>query len=130
MQLANHTFLVSGGASGLGEACVRLLVGAGANVVIADLKAGAGQKLAAELGYKVRFTAADVTDESSVQAAVSLAVETFGALHGSIQCAGIIGVGRVLGQDGPHPLAAFGKFFDEWLQPRCYIRTDLYANGR
>src|SRR5438105_14072789 len=89
MQLAGKTFLVSGGASGLGAACVRLLAGAGGNVVIADLNRAAGDGLASQLGARTRFAATDVTDEASVQAAVQLAVQTFGAVHGSIQCAGI-----------------------------------------
>src|SRR5262245_20617715 len=109
MQLAGNAFLVSGGASGLGEACVRMFAAAGAKVVIADVNAAAGRRLAEELGEHVRFAEADVTNEASVQAAVNLAVQTFGGLHGSIQCAGIIGIGRVLGQGGPHPLPGFNK---------------------
>src|SRR4051812_18032445 len=109
MHIAGSTFLVSGGGSGLGAACVRLLAGAGASVVIADLNADAGQALAAELGERVRFARTDVTDEASVRAAVQDAVQTFGGLHGSIQCAGIALAERLLGKSGPHPLATFEK---------------------
>src|SRR5881275_112433 len=98
MLIAGNTFLVSGGGSGLGAACARLLAGAGANVVIADLNADAGQRLAAELGAHVRFARTDVTDEASVQAAVQSAVQAFGGLHGSIQCAGIGLAERLLGK--------------------------------
>jgi NAD(P)-dependent dehydrogenase (short-subunit alcohol dehydrogenase family) len=109
MQIAGSTFLVSGGASGLGGACVRLLAGAGGNVVIADLNKQTGEALAAELGGRARFAAADVTDEAGVRGAVDLAVSSFGGLHGAITCAGIAVAERVLGKNGPHPLATFVK---------------------
>src|SRR4051812_41268467 len=99
MQIAGSTFLVSGGGSGLGAACARLLAGGGANVAAVDLNADAGQRLAAELGERVRFFRADVTDEAAVRAAVQGAVQAFGALHGSIQCAGIGLAERLLGKD-------------------------------
>jgi NAD(P)-dependent dehydrogenase (short-subunit alcohol dehydrogenase family) len=109
MQIPNHTFLVSGGSSGLGAACVRMLAGAGGNVVIADLGRDKGEALATELAPRVRFAAADVTDETAVQSAVRVAEQAFGGLHGSVQCAGIAIAERVLGKSGPHPLAAFAK---------------------
>ena len=109
MQLQGRTFLVSGGSSGLGAACVRMFVGWGANVVIADVNRHAGEALAAELGSPVRFAATDVTDEASVQSAVDLARQAFGLLHGSIQCAGIGLAEKVHGKTGPNPLAGFVK---------------------
>jgi NAD(P)-dependent dehydrogenase (short-subunit alcohol dehydrogenase family) len=109
MQIENHTFLVSGGGSGLGAACVRMLAGAGGNVVIADLNRDKGEALAKELGPRARFAETNVTDEASVRAAVALAGQAFGGLHGSIQCAGIGLAERVLGKAGPHDLAAFGR---------------------
>ena len=109
MEIKNHTFLVSGGSSGLGAACVRMLAGAGANVLIADLNKEEGERLAGELKESVRFVATDVTDEASVQNAVTFAVQTFGNLDGSIQCAGIALAEKVLGKAGPHPLASFAK---------------------
>ena len=109
MQIPGNTFFVSGGASGLGAACVRMLATAGANVVIADLNRQAGETLAAELGKQVRFAITDVTDEASVQNAVALAMQTFGILHGSIQCAGIALAEKVHGKAGPNPLATFIK---------------------
>src|ERR1035438_3267641 len=83
MQIAGNTFLVSGGSSGLGAACVRMLAAGGANVVIADLNRVVGDALAAELGTRSRFAGTDVIDEASVQQAVALAVQTFGSLHRS-----------------------------------------------
>src|SRR5438270_5337863 len=107
MQIAGHTFLVSGGSSGLGAACVRMLAAAGGNVIIADVNDAIGEKLAADLGPKVRFAHTEVTDETRVRAAVALACQTFGGLHGSIQCAGIVLAEKVLGKTGPHPLEHF-----------------------
>ena len=78
MQIPGNTFLVSGGSSGLGGACVRVLAAAGGNVVIADLNKDAGEKLAAECGSRVRFAPCDVTDEVSTAAAVDVAVKNFG----------------------------------------------------
>jgi NAD(P)-dependent dehydrogenase (short-subunit alcohol dehydrogenase family) len=109
MQLLGNTFLVSGGSSGLGAGCVRMLLEAGANVVIADVNRQAGETLASELGACVRFAATDVTDETSVQDAVNLATRTFGGLQGSIQCAGIALAEKVHGKTGPSPLAGFIK---------------------
>ena len=109
MQIAGHTFLVSGGSSGLGAACARMLIAGGGNVVIADVNDAAGAKLAAELGGKSRFAHTEVTDEARVRAALSLTREAFGALHGSIQCAGIVLAERVLGKAGPHPLEHFNR---------------------
>ncbi len=70
MEIAQHTFLVTGGASGLGAACARRLVAGGGNVVVVDLNREAGEALVAELGDAARFAAADVADEAAVQAAV------------------------------------------------------------
>jgi NAD(P)-dependent dehydrogenase (short-subunit alcohol dehydrogenase family) len=109
MQIHDHTFLVSGGSSGLGAACARMLVGAGGNVVLADLNRDKGEALVSELGPHARFAAADVTDETAVQKAIGLAEQEFGSLHGSIQCAGIAIAERLLGKSGPHSLAAFAK---------------------
>jgi NAD(P)-dependent dehydrogenase (short-subunit alcohol dehydrogenase family) len=109
MQLPGNTFLVSGGGSGLGAACVRMLAAAGANVVIADVNRDSGAALAAELGGAVRFAVTDVTDEASVAQAVGLAVATFGSLQGSVQCAGVALAEKVLGKNGPNPLDQFSR---------------------
>ena len=109
MQLQDSTFLVTGGGSGLGAACVRTFAGAGANVVILDVNPETGERLADELGERVRFAQTDVTDEASVQQAVDLARSTFGGLQGAINCAGIGLAERVVGRSGPHPLGPFVK---------------------
>lgn len=109
MQISQHTFLVTGGSSGLGAACVRHLAGLGGRVVIVDLQAEAGQALAQELGDQVMFVQTDVTQEEQVQAAVNTAVEKLGGLHGAINCAGIAIGERVLGKEKPHALITFSK---------------------
>ena len=109
MQARDSVFLVTGGASGLGEATVRMLAGQGARVVAADLKEGEGAALATALGASVRFVRTDVTDESSAKSAIAATIEAFGALHGLINCAGIVHAERILGRDGPHTLAGFAR---------------------
>jgi NAD(P)-dependent dehydrogenase (short-subunit alcohol dehydrogenase family) len=109
MQLANQTFVITGGASGLGAGTVRRLVASGANVVAADVNAAAGQALVDELGKRVAFQPTDVTSEASAQAAIELAVSRFGGLHGLVNCAGILGASRIVGREGPHDLALFQK---------------------
>jgi|SRR5688572_1896674 len=109
MEIQNKTFLISGGASGLGAATARLLAGLGANVIIADLKAETGESLAAELGVSARFVQTDVTSEESVQNAINTALWAFGHLAGVVNCAGIALAERVLGKDGPHDLGRFSR---------------------
>ena len=77
MKIQGSTFLVTGGSSGLGAACVQRLVSAGANVVIADLNREAGEALVNELGENVRFARTDVTSEADVQGAVETAVSRY-----------------------------------------------------
>jgi NAD(P)-dependent dehydrogenase (short-subunit alcohol dehydrogenase family) len=109
MQPANHNFVVTGGASGLGAGTARRLAAAGANVVIADLNTVASEALVKELGEQAVFVATDVTSADSAQAAVDAAIKQFGALHGLVSCAGILGAARIVGRDGPHDLALFQK---------------------
>lgn len=109
MQIAGRTFLITGGASGLGAATARKLVAAGGNVLISDTNTELGAKLAAELGTRAAFAAADVTDESQVAQAVAAASKQFGALHGAVSCAGIASGERVLGKGGPHRLESFRR---------------------
>ena len=89
MQLQHATALITGGASGLGEATVRRFAAQGANVVIIDLNAERGQALAQELGESARYVRADVSREEDMQTAVQTAVETFGALNILVSCAGV-----------------------------------------
>ena len=107
MNLSGTTFIVTGGASGLGAATTRMLTSGGARVAIADLKVDEGEALAASLGKSARFVRTDVCDEASAKAAVAVAVESFGGLQGLVNCAGIVHGERVVGKEGPHSLAGF-----------------------
>jgi NAD(P)-dependent dehydrogenase (short-subunit alcohol dehydrogenase family) len=112
MELQDKGVLVTGGASGLGEACVRLFTMAGAKVVIADLNSEAGIELATEhshTGASTLFVKTNVVEEESMRAAVRTAVETFGGLHVLINCAGIGLAEKVMGKNGPHELDSFSK---------------------
>ena len=110
MQMEQHSFLVTGGASGLGESVVRAIVNQGGKAVIADLNASAGQALVDELGDHVRFVRCDVTSADEVQAAVEMAEKAFGGLQGSINCAGIAVVQKLLDRENtPADLEAFSR---------------------
>jgi len=109
MNIERNTFIVTGGASGLGEATIRAFHDAGANVVIADLNAAAGEKLADALGARAGFHVTDVASEVDARGCVALALARFGALHGLVNCAGIGTAAKVLGKDGPHPLDTFAR---------------------
>jgi NAD(P)-dependent dehydrogenase (short-subunit alcohol dehydrogenase family) len=111
MNLNGTSAIVSGGASGLGEATVRELAAAGCKVVVADLNAGRGKAIAAEIGGV--FAQTDVSDEESVRAAVEAAGETGAPLRVAVSCAGIGWAARTVGRDGsPHDLAAYRKVID------------------
>lgn len=109
MQIRDHVFIVTGGASGLGAATARMLAEGGGRVVIADLKEDEGRALASEVGANVRFVRTDVTDEASAKGAIAAAVDGFGGLHGLVNCAGIVHGEKVVGKDGPHALATFAR---------------------
>ena len=112
MQLQGSTFLISGGASGLGAACARRFSAAGARVVLADVNSEAGERLAREIGGNARFALTDVTNEATVQVAVQMAVSEFGGLQGAINCAGIGIAQRTIGREGPHSLDAFKRVIE------------------
>jgi len=109
MQIQDSSFIVTGGASGLGAATVRRLVAGGGEVVIADLNEDLGRALAAELGESAVFCKLNITSENDCLAAVELAKEEFGALHGVINCAGIATGEKVVGKDKPHGLESFAR---------------------
>ncbi|HEX4128611.1 MAG TPA: SDR family NAD(P)-dependent oxidoreductase [Pirellulales bacterium] len=109
MNVERRTFLVTGGASGLGAATARRLVEAGGRVVIADIDTVGGTALAEDLGTAAVFQSTDVTDEASMSAALAIPGERWGALHGVVHCAGIVAASRTLGKNGPHPLELFSR---------------------
>ncbi len=107
MLIKNSVFLVTGGASGLGAATARMAAENGAKVVIADMQAEAGEKLAKELGG--RFAKCDVTAEADAKAAVALALKEFGGLQVLVNCAGIALAERTVGKEAPHDLGRFTR---------------------
>ncbi len=109
MKIAGSVALVTGGASGLGEATVRAFVQKGGRAVIADLNAERGEALSSELGDAAVFVKTDVSNAEQVQAAVTLATTT-GRFIAAINCAGIGAGQRTLNRDGsPHDLEIFQK---------------------
>lgn len=107
MKLAGNSFVVTGGASGLGLATVRRLLAGGATVTILDLGSSAGAEVAASLGAAVRFAAADVRDTGAVDAALDVA-QAAGPLRGVVHCAGRGGPVRIVEKDGsPGSLEAY-----------------------
>jgi 3-hydroxyacyl-CoA dehydrogenase/3-hydroxy-2-methylbutyryl-CoA dehydrogenase len=109
MEVKDCIAVVTGGASGLGEACVRMLVGGGARVAILDLQEERGTALSEELGSSVIFAKTDVTGEESVQTALSAAIDAFGGINVAINCAGVGDPGKLLGKKGPMPLSFFNR---------------------
>jgi len=106
MEIAGKVFIVTGGASGLGEGTARMFAEHGAKVVVADLQADRGEAVAAEIGG--RFVRCDVSQEADGQAAVAAALG-LGKLVGLVNCAGIaLGI-KTVGKEGAHPLASFTK---------------------
>jgi len=109
MDIKGKVALVTGGASGLGAATVRMLVGAGGRAVILDLNEQLGRSMAAELGDAVRFVRADVSEPAEVEQAVKTATDAFGGLHICANCAGIGDPQKVIGKEGPADLARYTK---------------------
>ena len=106
MDIAGKVFIVTGGASGLGEGTARMLAAHGATVVVADLQAERGMQVAAEIGGQ--FVKCDVSQEADGQTVVAAAL-ALGKLMGLINCAGIASAVKTVGKDGAHPLALFTK---------------------
>lgn len=107
MQITQTAAIITGGASGLGEATARKFREAGAQVVIFDRDAGRGVAVAAEIG--AGFAEVDVTDEVSVAAGIKLAVAHMGKINACVNCAGIASGEKTVGRDGPHALDTFQR---------------------
>ena len=110
MDIAGKVFIVTGGASGLGEGTARMLAANGGKVVIADLQVEKGEALAAELGGAAvaQFVKCDVSQEADGQAVVAKAV-ALGKLMGLVNCAGIAPAAKTVGKEGAHALHMFAK---------------------
>ena len=112
MQIKNSVAVVTGGASGLGEATMRNFVGNGGKVAIFDLNEERGENIVKELGDAVRFYKVDVTSEENVASAIDDVAKEFGRIDICVNCAGIAFGIKTMGKDGPHPLDAFKKVLD------------------
>jgi len=106
MDIAGKVFIVTGGASGLGEGTARMLATAGAKVLVADLQVERGQAVATEIGGA--FVKCDVSQEADGQTVVAAALG-LGKLMGLVNCAGIAPAVKTVGKEGAHPLATFTK---------------------
>ncbi len=112
MDLAGSVALITGGASGLGGATTQMLAAAGAKTAILDLPGSPGEKVAAEIGGSAIFCPCDVTQPEEVEAAVEKIVQTFGAIHIDVNCAGIGWAQRTVSRQGPHPIEPFTKVLE------------------
>jgi NAD(P)-dependent dehydrogenase (short-subunit alcohol dehydrogenase family) len=106
MEIAGKVFIVTGGASGLGEGTARMLASKGGKVVIADMQADKGEVVAQAIGGA--FVKCDVSSEADAQAVVACATG-LGKLMGLVNCAGIAPAEKTVGKTGPHALALFSK---------------------
>jgi NAD(P)-dependent dehydrogenase (short-subunit alcohol dehydrogenase family) len=107
VKIGDARAVITGGASGLGHAVARRVTAAGGKVVILDVQEGPGRSAAAALGANAAFVRCDVTSEAEVNAAMEAAVARMGGVNLLVNCAGVIGAGRVLGKNGPMA----GEFF-------------------
>jgi NAD(P)-dependent dehydrogenase (short-subunit alcohol dehydrogenase family) len=110
MRIQDTAAIITGGASGLGEATARHFREMGAKVTLLDRDADRGQAVAKEIG--AHFAQTDVTDDASVAAAIAQAKEVMGRITAAVNCAGIATGAKTLGRDGPHPLDAFRRTLD------------------
>lgn len=109
MDLGDSVAVVTGGASGLGEATVREMLGHGGKIAIFDFDENRGEDVSSELGDSVIFCKTDVMDEKSVQASVDKTMDVFGAIHVAINCAGVGTPAKVLSKEGPMSMDHFNK---------------------
>lgn len=112
MNFKQKTVVITGGASGLGEAVVRMALSNGAYVAAFDVNEEKGNQLQKELGDPFLFIFTDVTSEESVQAALDQVIERFGSVHILVNCAGVAIAKKTLGKKGPHDLLSFSKVME------------------
>lgn len=129
MEITGNAFLVTGGASGFGTACVRRILKAGGKAAILDQNQAVGEALAAELGANACFFANRRNQRSQrARAAVTAAVERFGCVRGLVNCAGVLGAARIVGREGPHDLALFRKVIK--IRPDRRVQRAAYCCRR
>jgi len=109
MIINNNTFIISGGASGLGYATAEMILQNGGNALLADINEAAGAAAQSNLGSNALFVKTDITSESEVENLIEKGLQKFGSINGLINCAGIGPAKRILGRKGIHPLEPFEK---------------------
>ena len=112
MKINETVAIVTGGASGLGEATVRNFAAGGAKVAIFDMNVARGEQVAAELGDNVIFHKVDVTSEDAVKEGIAAATDAFGRIDACVNCAGIGYAMKTMGKEGPHELAGYKKVIE------------------
>jgi NAD(P)-dependent dehydrogenase (short-subunit alcohol dehydrogenase family) len=112
MQIQDTKAIITGGASGLGQAVAEDIVAAGGRVTLLDVNAAAGVALVAALGGRAVFIETDVTSEAAVNAAVATASQAMGGINVAVSCAGVGWPKRMVGKDGPMP----GEFFRKVIE--------------
>ena len=112
MQIQLTRAIITGGASGLGQAVAEDIVAGGGRVALLDVNKAAGEALAARLGDHATFIETDVTSETAVNAAVAAAAAALGGLNAAVNCAGVGWPKRLVGKDGPMP----GDFFRKVIE--------------
>jgi NAD(P)-dependent dehydrogenase (short-subunit alcohol dehydrogenase family) len=109
MNIKNKTFLITGGASGLGFATAKMIIENGGNTVLSDINENAAEQALQDLGKQAIFVKTDVCSEEQVQNAIDNAIDTFGGISGVVNCAGMGPAMRVVGKNGVHSLEYFSK---------------------
>ena len=112
MEISGKVAVVTGGASGIGQAVVRAFVAKGGKAAIFDLNEAGGQALVRELGSAAIFARVNVADEASVAAGIAQTKSAFGAIHACVNCAGLGSAAKTYGKDGPFPLADWNRTID------------------
>lgn len=112
MDLQKTVAVVSGGASGLGGACVKVLAEHGSKVMILDLDSARADDLLSEYPDHIDFACCDITNESEISDALDLCEKMFGNVTAAINCAGIAIAAKTLGREGAHPIESFRKVLD------------------
>jgi NAD(P)-dependent dehydrogenase (short-subunit alcohol dehydrogenase family) len=112
MNILETRAVVTGGASGLGQAVAENIIAAGGRAALLDVNAAGGNALVASLGERASFIETDVTSEAAVNAAVARAAQTMGGLNVAVNCAGVGWPKRMVGKDGPMP----GDFFRKVIE--------------
>jgi len=112
MKIEGKTAIITGGASGLGEACVHRLAGAGAQVVVLDLNEERGRALAAQIGDQAAFVKTDICSSEDIAKSLDYTIDRFGRLDIVINCAGISSGMKTASRKGPHDLDYFRKVID------------------